>query len=46
MAESRCPESGVEMETKKTEIAMGIALKVTSKKWEKNGKMTEGIGVC
>ena len=27
MAESRCPESGVEMETKKTEIAMGDCIK-------------------
>ena len=36
--ESRFSESGVEMEVRKTEIAMGIALKVTYKDWEKNGK--------
>ena len=38
LAESSCPESGGEMDAGKTEIAMGITLKVTSKEWEKNGK--------
>jgi len=34
----RCPESGGEMEARKIEIAMAIALKVTEKEWEKNEK--------
>ena len=38
LAESRCPEKGVEMEPRKIKIAMGFALKVTQKEWEKNGK--------
>ena len=29
LAESRCPESGGEMEARKTEIAMGDCVKVT-----------------
>ena len=29
------------MEASKTEIAMGIALKVTCSEWEKNGKMID-----
>ena len=36
--ERRCPEGGEEREARQTEIAIGIALKVTQKEWEKNGK--------